>query len=127
MLYGTTTAVTEGAGGWKRHDHVSHETAYKRPTREELHALKRALGYESVQQVKALLKRKPEIAEAALQAFRYSGDAEALLEQLQAQDGYQQARADMALAADRQAATALRARFEDETLALLLILAALEW
>jgi hypothetical protein len=110
------TPVSVGVGGG----------AYKRPTREEIDHLKRLLGY-SKKQVQALIKRKPGVVEAALQAFRYSGDAEQLLAAIHAQDEYKRSQARLKQAADREALLALQARFEDDAITLLLILAAMEW
>ena len=100
---------------------------YKKATRDELVRLKRLMGLETVQQVKAAFKKRPAEMAAALTAFRLSGDAEALLERIQAEDGYQMRLAESKQAADREAALKLQARLEDEAIALLLIFVALEW
>jgi hypothetical protein len=119
----TYTAQTANGGGIGPIEGLS----YPKPTREELARLKRLMGLETVQQVKAAFKRKPEAMAAALTAFRLSGDAEALLERIQAEDGYQMRLAESKQAADREAALVLQARLEDEAIALLLIFVALEW
>jgi len=122
-----TPPAEAGQGGGGIYNGPGRDAVYRKPTRDELVRLKRLMGLDSVQQVKALFKAKPVAMEAALQAFRYSGDAEALLAQIQGEESYQARLAEMRQAADREALNARRAMLEDEAITLLMIFAAMEW
>ena len=96
---------------------------YKKATKEQIARLRRLMGMDAAE-ARAFLKANPQQAALALAVFDISSDPDALIDAVLDSDSVKEARGRLKAAADAEALKRIREFIEDETLTLLLILAA---
>lgn len=102
-------------------------TVYRKPTKDEISRLQRLLNFDSIRETKRFIRENPEPARMALAVFEITADPDALIEAVLGNAELMEKQRELRLAADREALALMRQRIQEDTVELLLILAAMEW